>query len=119
MSLYNMLHGVNPNAGALLAALELSPGDLDRPRDVSFGMYQGEVVVQVFCRYGGNNRESCPNSRLITHPLFIADHDDDFDSMYAHFYLKLPEEVKASVAEQGLKLEDLVDPESLEDKTNR
>lgn len=114
-----MLHGVNPNAPALLSALKLNPAEIDRLRDVSFGKDGEEIVVHIFCRTGGGNREHYPNTKLVEHPLYIRDEDDSFDSTYAHYYLRLPEEVKAEVAAQGLALEELVDTETLKEKTDR
>lgn len=119
MSLYNMLNGVNPNAPALLHALNLNPADIQRLRDVSFGKDGEEIVIHVFCRTGGGNREDYPNETLTKHPAYIRDEDDDFDCTYAHYYFKLPEEVKKEVEAQGLKLEELVDSESLKEKTDR
>jgi hypothetical protein len=114
-----MLHGVNPNAPALLHALGLQPTEIDRLRDVSFGKVGEEIVIHVFCRTGGGNREDYPNTKLVEHPLYIRDEDDNFDCTYAHYYFRLPEEVKTEVAAQGLALEDLVDTETLKEKTDR
>lgn len=114
-----MLHGVNPNAPALLSALKLNPAEIDRLRDVSFGKDGEEIVVHIFCRTGGGNREDYPNTKLVEHPLYIRDFDDDFDCTYAHYYFRLPEEVKTEVEAQGLKLEELVETETLKEKTDR
>jgi hypothetical protein len=119
MSLYNMLHGVNPNAPALLHALNLNPTEIQRLRDVSFGKDGDDVVVHIFCRTGGGNREDFPNKVLTEHPAYIRDEDDDYDCTYAHYYFKLPEAVKQEVEAQGLKLEELVDTETLKDKTDQ
>lgn len=114
-----MLHGVNPNAPALLHALNLNPKEIDRLRDVSFGKDGDQVVIHVFCRTGGGNREDYPNTKLVEHPLYIRDEDDDFDSTYAHYYFRVPDEVLKEVAEQGLVIDELVDNETLKEKTDR
>jgi hypothetical protein len=119
MSLYNMLHGFNPNAPALLHALKLDHKTIERFRDASFAKKDEQYVIHIFCRTGGGNREAYPNTVLVEHPLYISDEDDDFDSTYAHYYFKVPDEVLKEIAEQGLTIEELVDPETLKEKTDR
>lgn len=119
MSLYNMLHGFNANAAKLLQSLELDPRTIDRFRDASFAKKDEQFVIHIFCRTGGGNREDYPNTVLVEHPLYISDEDDDFDCTYAHYYFKVPESVLKEVADQGLTMEELVDPETLKEKTDR
>ena len=118
MSLYNLLHGVNPAAGGLLKALNINPAEVERLRDVSFGRDDGEVVVHVLCRTGGGNREDYANEVLISHPAYIRDEDDDYDQTYAHYYFKLPDEVRKQVEEAGHTVDELVDGETLKEKTD-
>src|SRR5574338_468778 len=93
MSLYNMIHGVNPLAGVLLHALGLTPADVPRFRDC---YWNGEHIC-LYTRTGGGNREYYdePNDENGTGPWnsslravagFVRDEDDDFDSTYATFY---------------------------------
>lgn len=119
MSLYNMLHGYNANAAKLLQALELDPRRIDRFRDASFAKKDEQYVIHIFCRTGGGNREDYPNTILVEHPLYISDEYDDFDNTYASYYFKVPESVLKEVADQGLTMEELVDPETLKEKTDR
>lgn len=86
MSLYNMIHGVNPMAGALLAALGLAPHTIGRFRDC----YWDGTHICVHTRTGGGNREGyqAENDALCAVAGYSHDADDDFDSTYATFYFK-------------------------------
>ncbi|HSX22863.1 MAG TPA: hypothetical protein VLE97_08840 [Gaiellaceae bacterium] len=117
MSLYNLLHGFSPNAAALLHALKLDPRQIDRFRDASFGKDGETHVIHIFCRTGGGNREDYPNTVLTSHPLYLRDHDDDYDPTYAHYYFTIPKEVLDELAEQKLSLDDVTVTESLQEKT--
>jgi hypothetical protein len=119
MSLYNMLHGYSPNAGGVLHALDLDPSKIERFRDAGFGKDGDAHVVRILCRTGGGNREDYPNDALTSHPLYLRDHDDDFDSTYAHYYFTIPQTVLDQLAEQGLSLDEVADTETLEQKTQR
>lgn len=113
MSLYNALFGVNPLSGVLLKMLSMSPSDVPRFRDCYIN---GNDIV-IHTRTGGGNRdryehedlcrsefpeyfngEDKPNgpwnADLRKHPWFTYDEDDDFDSTYADFHYKVPEEIK-------------------------
>ena len=109
MSLYNLLHGHNPNAGPILRALDLDPTQIDRFRDASFCKADDELVFDVYCRTGGGNRPDYPNAVLTSHPLYVRDCDDADDSTYAHYYFRIPEAVIAELTEQGISLDDVVD----------
>ena len=105
MSMYNLLHGRNPYALAILQAIDLTPDEVGRFRDAF--VCDGEIVV--YTRNCGGNREcwnesdesansercGCPGCTiehtLPKHPLYLRDADDDFDSTYASIYFKLPE----------------------------
>lgn len=111
MSLYDMLFGVNHAAPILLATLGFSGPDIPRFRDC---FIEGNCIV-IHTRTGGGNREfydseeSCRenypeyfdgtddpkgpwNSDLTAHPCYLHDEDDDFDSTYANFYFRFPDE---------------------------
>lgn len=100
MSLYNMMHGINPLAAMVLAMLGTKPDAIPRFRDAYF---DGEHLC-IYTRTGGGNREAydgpvpsewCPegpyNSDLRALPGFLHDEDDDYDSTYATFYFAVPE----------------------------
>lgn len=126
MSLYNMLFGVNDMAQVLLKCLNFNASDIPRFRDC----YLEKDRIVIHTRTGGGNRdcydslESCKenypeyfdgtddpkgpwNSDLQKHPLYLSDEDDDFDSTYANFYFKFPEEFKSDLEAISEKREDL------------
>lgn len=96
MSLYNLVHGVNPMAGVLLAALGItSTAQIPRFRDC----YWTGQYIALYTRTGGGNRDyyDSPidntdnttgpwNSDLRALDGFSHDEDDEFDSTYATFY---------------------------------
>ena len=90
MSLYNMLHGVNPLAGVLMKMLDIGPGDVPRFRDCYFN---GEHII-IYTRTGGGNREEyeAENDAMCGLPGYVRDEDDEFDSTYASFYYEVPEQ---------------------------
>lgn len=111
MSLYNTLFGVNNVAPVLLAALGLTESDVPRFRDC----YLHDGGITIYTRTGGGNRDyyenedSCRecypeyfddddppsgpwNDDLRNSKHFLYDEDDDFDSTYAYFQFKYPEE---------------------------
>ena len=109
MSLYNLLHGCNPNAGPILRALELDPTQIDRFRDASFRKIDDAFVFDLYCRTGGGNRTDYPNVVLTSHSLYLRDGDDADDPTYAHYYFRIPEVVIAGLTEQGMSIDDVVD----------
>lgn len=99
MSLYNMLFGMNHLTPILLHMLNLPPGNIPRFRDCY--LRGGYIVVHT--RTGGGNREfyDVPNkentdgpwnSTLRESPYYVRDEDDSFDTTYADFYFKFPDE---------------------------
>lgn len=100
MSLYNMLCGNNPLFRLLHAILEtagpLAP--IPRYRDTytkitdSRGLASLPRIV-IYTRTGGGNRPDYEdqNAALAAHPLYVRDHDDDFDCTFAHFEFSVPE----------------------------
>ena len=97
MSLYNMMCGSNPAAGRLLAAINLDPNTIPRFRDVWINDDMTEITVHT--RTGGGNRDDYEeqNDAMAAHPLYLRDCDDDFDSTFADFTFRLPEEEKAKL----------------------
>lgn len=74
----------------------------------------GEPVIAIYTRNGGGNRQCwCddnshpdgPCTALIVtevlpaHPLYLRDKDDTFDSTYATFYFRVPDEYRQALAE--------------------
>jgi len=94
MSLYNMLFGVNPLAGILLAMLAIDYKTVPRFRDCFLYEHDdGKRTIAIHTRTGGGNREDYweENEAMAQHPLYMYDEDDDFDCTYATFYYRLPE----------------------------
>lgn len=91
MSLYNMLHGVNPQAGVVLHLLGKTTEDFGRFRDA----YITDTHLVVHTRCGGGNRESYEDVfvEMSEHPLYSYDQDDDFDCTYCDFYFTHPPSV--------------------------
>jgi hypothetical protein len=120
MSLYNLLFGVNPLSGLLLAMVSLKREDVGRFRDTYVEKTEndptksefdssnggGRWILCVYTRNGGGNRDcwegagkygpecSCVGCiatyRLPAHPLYLSDEDDDFDNTYATFKFQIP-----------------------------
>lgn len=90
--LYNMLFGVNPLAGVLLQLLEIDHKTVPRFRDCFLNENGTEIIV--YTRSGGNNRSEYvdENAAMRTKTGFVADQDDTYDSTYALFRFKIPEE---------------------------
>ena len=101
--LYNVLFGQSKSAPVLLGVIGLEQGSFYRFRDCYLSE-AGEIAV--YTRGGGGNRECyCANGghphedgcvvptqdALREHPCYLRDDDDEFDSTYATFYFKIPE----------------------------
>ena len=90
MSLYNILHGQNPIAAALLEMLDVTPADFNRYRDAHLNK-DGTVII-VYTRCGGGNRDDYFPTELTRHPSYIKDYDDDYDNTYAYIEFNVPTE---------------------------
>lgn len=93
MSLYNQLHGTNPIAPLLLQWLDIDQGneyESGRFRDIYLNG-AGDYIF-LYTRNGGGNREAYEeiNQKLMSHPNYVEDYDDDFDSTYAYFVFTIP-----------------------------
>lgn len=90
MSLYNMINGVNPAAFFALPMLgEKHPDEYPRFRDC---FIDGDEI-NVYTRVGGGNRnEGYGEEELQSHPNFLRDFDDDFDSTFATYVFSVPSE---------------------------
>lgn len=114
MSLYNMMHGYDPMAAPCLAALRLNPAHIGRFRDAYL---DGDHIV-ILTRTGGGNREyfQKENAELAKHPLYESDADDEFDSTFALFRFRFPDDRRKPVLEQLSKM--VGPPKSLRQKTD-
>lgn len=124
MSLYNMLFGVNAAAPVLLATIGLTANDVPRFRDCYI---EGDNIV-IHTRTGGGNRdyydseESCRanypeyfdgkeepsgpwNSTLASNAFYLYDEDDDYDSTYANFHFRFPDEYADDLKEFAARSE--------------
>ena len=97
MNLYNNLFGVNNSAEMLLKILNINRFEIERFRDIFFDKESSFVVIHA--RTGGGNREDYPNVILIENKYYSHDKDADFDSTYANFYFKLPEDITKELKE--------------------
>lgn len=119
MSLYNLLHGVNPMTPMLLGFLGVTYDDVPRFRDtwLETGRPEGTLIA-VHTRTGGGNRDYYDNAEsyksetgeegagpwnddLRALPGFLYDEDDDFDCTYATFYFRPVSEVEKLVEQLG------------------
>jgi len=102
MSMYNMIFGMNPAAGPLLKILGFSKetfSTIPRFRDCYINLDKTRIVI--YTRTGGGNRAEYAeqNSALTKLPGYTGDEDDSFDSTYAKFYFKVPDEHKDFISE--------------------
>ena len=121
MSLYGMVVGNSPEAPGVMALLGLSPQTVPRLRDAYLDTTNKRFVI--YTRTGGGNRDfyeseavcrqnypsdfmsgelppSGPwNDDLRKHPLYISDEDDPYDSTYASFYFRFPDDHRAMLEE--------------------
>lgn len=90
MSLYNMVHGINPNTTQLLEILGLTQAVFGRFRDIR--IEDNFIIVHTRC--GGGNREDYEDmfDEVSDHTWYHHDEDCDFDSTYADIYFLIPDE---------------------------
>ena len=102
MSLYNMLLGTDPYAPVVIGLLGFAPTDIPRLRDAYINMDDPkEPTLVIYTRTGGGNRSGylAENDKMQAWPGYIRDYDDEFDSTYAHFEYKIPDEHRHVVLE--------------------
>jgi len=112
MSLYRMIRGYNPLVSVIFQMMDIeSPEGIPRFRDAYFkwkDIYKQEPIIVILTRTGGGNRETYEsphlrvdggchymgpfNSDMRKLSGFIEDENDEFDSTYALFYYKVPED---------------------------
>ena len=96
MSLYNMIHGVNPIAIMAIPMLgDTHPDDYPRFRNVFLAdeehpEYDG--YIHVYTRVGGNNRGAgYGEEELERHQDYVCSFDDSFDDTYATYVFNVPD----------------------------
>jgi len=95
MSLYNMLFGKNPNTDIILALVGLKEIDVERFRDCWISFETKEIYI--YARTGGGNRSDYPQKALYENPYFKTTYDDNYDSTYAIFVFRFPEEIEEEI----------------------
>lgn len=113
MSMYHMLFSHNPLGPAYLATLGLSPSTVGRYRDAFLRKTDAnEVQITILTRNGGGNRETYEEvtESLRKHPLYVTDYDEEFDSTYATYVFKVPEEYEPKLRELAERQDQTVDP---------
>ncbi len=117
MSMYNLLHGVNPFAPILLKILDVDTikkiPDIDTDNEEKTKKYVKECIdkkiytsgrfrdiflneegtkITLYTRNGGGNRETYWYifDILKTHPNFVKEFNDDFDCTYAYVEFTVP-----------------------------
>lgn len=99
MSMYHLTQGVTPATFLILPMLGKHPDEYPRFRDCFTSDAEHPEYndhIHVFTRAGGGNRESyeAEIAELQSHPNYVTDFDDSFDSTYASFVFTVPEQWK-------------------------
>lgn len=83
-----------------------------RIRDSWFERQGDDVVIALYTRNGGGNREhfhddgddgtctGCKMEKITSHPLYLNDRDDSFDSTYATIWFRLPDSLDAATRDR-------------------
>jgi hypothetical protein len=116
MSSFNMVAGYNKLAPMVLHALNLEHGQIPRFRDAYLDLDEpARPKLVILTRTGGGNRAGYVDENKTLSGLvgFISDHDDKFDTTFAHWQFEVPsnvdQEIKDLIA-QIIKL--AADPKS-------
>lgn len=96
MSLYRIMHGVNPVTFFVLPLLGKHPEEYPRFRDSFIGDPErddtaGKLIL--YTRTGGGNREAYEEDNTLITEMdgFLFDYDDDFDCTFANWVFDIPE----------------------------
>lgn len=93
--LYNMINGYNIACLWILPMLEKHEEEYPRFRDCYLEEKDGEYLIVIYTRVGGNNRNSgYGEEELYKNPLFVETVDDEFDNTYAEYKFKVPDKWK-------------------------
>lgn len=99
MSMYNAIHGTNPLAVPLMEVLSLSPRAVGRFRDCYLTEHNNMVVIAVYTRNGGGNRDDYKEQTklLQSHPNYLSDRDESHDETYASYFFSIPDDFKDEI----------------------
>ena len=92
MSLYNLVNGMNVACVTIMPMLGRKMNEYPRFRDC-FVTEEGNIAI--YTRVGGGNRNcGFGEEALYEDKNFLKTYDDDFDTAYATYEFKVPEEWK-------------------------
>ena len=92
MSLYNLVNGMNVACVTIMPMLGRKMNEYPRFRDC-FVTEEGNIAI--YTRVGGGNRNcGFGEEALYEDKNFLKTYDDDFDTTYATYEFKVPEEWK-------------------------
>lgn len=115
MSMYNLMFGSTQQKLPILALAGVDPERVGRFRDLWLekSEVEGELILAIYTRNGGGNRQDYFEEIQYLHglPGFVSDRDDEFDSTYATFRIRL---TPASLSAKALALSDLSPEETWE-----
>jgi len=100
MSIYQMMNGVSPATFFFLPMLGKHPDEYPRFRDCFLNDEEHPEYskrLHIYTRTGGGNREAYEeaNDAMRASPYFITDFDDSFDSTYASWIFRVPDQWQA------------------------
>ncbi len=120
MSMYEIAvaDGHQMERAAVLLPVLGSPA-VTRFRDCWVEKNDDGPLITVYTRQGGPNREcfcepgrarhipeqccAASNEMLAAHPLYVRDADDSYDSTYATFWFRVPDEYREALAEAAVE----------------
>ena len=88
MSMYNMLHGMNPFSEVICHLLGIDIYKIERFRDS--GIIYEEKLMWIYTRTGGDNERDYPNEILNKHTLLKESIDDSYDLTFKIYYFHFP-----------------------------
>ena len=92
MSLYNMMNGFNPACVIILPMLGRKAEEYPRFRDC----FIEDGNIAIYTRVGGGNRNcGYGEEALYEDPNFITTYDDEYDTTYATYLFKVPDQWKS------------------------
>ena len=98
--LYNVVFGESGIGHELVGLLNsVQPISVGRYRDGWVEAAGDTIVIAVYTRNGGGNRDDydAEIGSMLSHPWFLSDDDDDFDSTYATFRFLVPDRMDGVV----------------------
>lgn len=98
MSLYNMVHWKSPIWFVILSMIWLNENNIWRYRDVFIDLEKNEILVLTRMWWWNRTYFEKEIKELQSNEFYISDDDADFDSTYAWFNFKIPEEFKVDLS---------------------